>query len=171
MATNPNKRRGFSLVEMIIYLALLAAVTIFLVDGISSLTKSYADFRLAKAVSTSASSALQRILYEVRQASSINLGQSTFGSTPGQLTLVDMDATGATSTVAFSVSGGQLHVSRGGVDEGPLTLSTVSVTNFTLTLLQNSMSSGVRIALTLQSSFGLKTRTETFYTTAVTRNM
>ncbi|MEI6346020.1 MAG: prepilin-type N-terminal cleavage/methylation domain-containing protein [bacterium] len=163
--------QGFSLVEMIIYLALLSSVTVFLVNGISALTKSYADIRLAKAVSASASGALQRIVYEVRQASSINIGGSTFGSNPGVLSLVSTSASGATTTVAFSVNNGILRVSRGGVDEGPLTLSGASVTNFTLVLLQNSISNAIRITLTVQSSFGVKTRTETFYTTAVTRNM
>ncbi len=162
---------GFSMVEMLIYLALLASVTIFLVNGISAITKSYADIRLAKAVSTSASAALQRIIHETRQASSIDLSGSTFGANPGVLRLVDTDSSGATTTVAFTVVNGVLRVSRGGVDEGPLTLSGASVTNFTLALLQNSISNAVRLTLTIQSSFGVKTRTETFYTTAVTRNM
>lgn len=162
---------GFSLVEMIIYLAILTVVTIFLVNGISALTKSYADIRLAKAVSSSAGVALQRIVHETRQATSFDLGQSTFGSNPGQLTLVTTNGSGATSTVRFFVSNGLLRVSVAGVDQGPLTLSGASVTNFTLSLLQNSISNGVRITLTVQSSFGNKTRTETFYTTAVTRNM
>lgn len=162
---------GFSMVEMLIYLALLASVTIFLVNGISAITKSYADIRLAKAVSTSASAALQRIIHETRQASSIDLSGSTFGANPGVLRLVDTDSSGATTTVAFTVVNGVLRVSRGGVDEGPLTLSGASVTNFTLALLQNSISNAVRMTLTIQSSFGVKTRTETFYTTAVTRNM
>lgn len=159
------------MVEMLIYLALLASVTVFLVNGISAITKSYADIRLAKAVSASASGALQRIIYETRQASSINLAGSTFGANPGVLSLVSTSASGATTTVAFTVSNGVLRVSRGGVDEGPLTLSGASVTNFTLALLQNSVSNAVRVTLTIQSSFGVKTRTETFYTTAVTRNM
>jgi prepilin-type N-terminal cleavage/methylation domain-containing protein len=166
-----TKQRGFSMVEMLIYLALLASVTVFLLNGISAITKSYADIRLAKAVTASASDALQRIVYEVRQASSFDLAGSTFSSHPGVLSLVSTSADGATTTVAFSVNSGILRVSRGGVDEGPLTLSGASVTNFTLALLQNGVSNGVRITLTLQSAFGTKTRTETFYTTAVTRNM
>lgn len=156
---------------MIIYIALLAGITVFLVNGISAITKSYADIRLAKAVSTSASAALQRIVYETRQASSFNLAGSSFGANPSVLSLVSENANGATTTVTFSVVNGLLRVSRGGVDEGPLTLSGASVTNFTVALLQNAVSNGARITLTLQSSFGAKTRTETFYTTVVTRNM
>ncbi len=180
MEINPSKNKsgsrrraanGFSMVEMLIYLALLTSVTVFLVNGISALTKSYADIRLAKAVSASAGAALQRIIYETRQASSINLGGSTFSANPGVLSLVSENAAGATTTVAFTVSNGVLRVARGGVDEGPLTLSGASVTNFTLALLQNGVSNAVRVTLTVQSSFGTKTRTDTFYTTAVTRNM
>lgn len=159
------------MVEMIIYMALLAGITVFLVNGISAITKSYADIRLAKAVSASASSALQRIAYETRQASSFNLAGSSFGVNPGVLSLVSENANGATTTVTFSVANGLLRVSRGGVDEGPLTLSSASVTNFTIALLQNAVSNAARITLTIQSSFGVKTRTETFYTTIVTRNM
>ncbi len=64
-----------------------------------------------------------------------------------------------------------LRVMTGGVDEGQITLSGATVSNLTFTRVQNSISQAIKISLTLQSTVGSKTKTETFYTTAVLRNI
>lgn len=166
-----KNKRGFSLVEMIIYLAILATTTVLIVNGIVTLTRTYDVFRLSRYVGNSGALALGRMTYEVRQANSINIGQSTFGVTPGVLTLNTTANDGSATTVQFYVNNGILRVKIGGVDQGPITLSNVTVTNFTVTQIQNSLSQGVVVQMTLQAVLGSKTQSETFYTTAVLRNI
>ncbi len=169
MHTNIRKT-GVSLIEMLVYIALLTSVTTLVVNGLVTMSKTYNNVKLSKNITASATSALSRMVYEIRQAQSIDTGQSTFVTSPGQLTLNTTLANGAVTTVRFYVSGGVIKVMTGGVDGGQITLSNTIVTNLVFNQIQNSLSNAVKISLTLQSSVGSKTKTETFYTTAVLRN-
>lgn len=169
---NKNLRKtGVSLVEMLVYIALLTSVTTLVVNGLVTMSRSYTDLRLSKNITTSATTALSRMVYEIRQAQSIDAGQSTFVTSPGQLTLNTTPASGVPTTVRFYVQNSILRVMTGGVDEGQITLSGATVSNLTFTRVQNSISQAIKISLTLQSTVGSKTKTETFYTTAVLRNI
>jgi Tfp pilus assembly protein FimT len=162
---------GVSLVEMLVYVALLTSVTTVVINGMITMSSTYNSLRLSKNVTTSATTALSRMVYEIRQAQSIDTTQSTFVTSPGQLTLNTTPASSASTTVKFYVQNGVLRVATGGVDEGQITLSNTTVTNLVFNQIQNSISKAVKISLTLQSTVGSKTKTETFYTTAVLRNI
>lgn len=162
---------GVSLVEMLVYIALLTSVTTLVVNGLVTMSRSYTDLRLSKNITTSATTALSRMVYEIRQAQSIDAVQSTFVTSPGQLTLNTTPASGTPTTVRFYVQNGILRVMTGGVDEGQITLSNTSVSSLTFNRIQNSISQAIKINLTLQTTVGSKTKTETFYTTAVLRNI
>ncbi len=166
-----SNKNGVSLVEMIIYVALLTSVTTLVVNGLVTMSKTYNDLRLSKNVTTSANSALTRMVYEIRQAQSVDATQSTFITSPGQLTLNTTPAGGSQTTVKFYLQNGVLKSMVGGVEEGQLTLSNTTVSNLIFSRIQNSVSQAIKISLTLQSTVGSKTKTETFYTTAVLRNI
>lgn len=166
-----RNKNGFSLVEMVVYIAILTLMSVYVVNSLTTLTRSYNDLRLAKNVNNSAAVALQRMVYEIRQASTVDSVNSTFGTSPGQLTLNTTDASGNATTAQFFVLNGVLRVKMGGVDQGPITQSNAVVTNLIFKQVQNSISKGIVITLGLQSSFGTKVRSETFYTTAVLRNI
>jgi Tfp pilus assembly protein FimT len=169
---NKNSRKtGVSIVEMLVYVALLTSVTTLVVNGLVTMSRSYTDVRLSKNITTSATTALSRMVYEIRQAQSVDATQSTFATSPGQLTLNTTPASGVPTTVKFYVQNSILRVMTGGIDEGPITLSGVTVSNLTFTRVQNSISQAIKIGLTLQTTIGSKTKTETFYTTAVLRNI
>jgi len=170
MLKNSHKT-GVSLVEMLIYIALLTSVMTLVINGLVTMSKSYTDLRLSKNITTSATSALSRMVYEIRQAQSIDTVQSTFVTNPGQLTLNTTPVSGIPTTVRFYVQNGLLRVMTGGIDEGQITLSGTTVTNLIFNQIQNSISKAVKITLTLQSTIGSKTKTETFYATAVLRNI
>ncbi|TAK57474.1 hypothetical protein EPO17_01890 [Patescibacteria group bacterium] len=166
-----HKKAGVSLVEMLIYIALLTSVTALVVNGLVSMSRTYNDLRLSKNITTSATGALTRMVYEIRQAQSVDADQSTFVTSPGELSLNTTPASGIPTTVKFYVQNGVLRVMTGGVDEGQITLSNTTVSSLTFNRVQNSISQAIKINLTLQSTVGTKTKTETFYTTAVLRNI
>lgn len=159
------------MVEMVVYIGILTIATTLIVNGLLSISRSYRDLRLTKNISTSATSALQRLTYEIRQAQSIDTAQSTFAANPSILTLNSPLSDGIARTVKFSVTNGILRVSVNGVDEGPVTASNITVSNFTLKQVSNALSQGVVVTLGLQGVFGTKSLSETFYTTAVLRNV
>ncbi len=97
--SNKFHKTGVSLVEMLVYIALLTSVTTLVVNGLVTMSKSYTDLRLSKNITTSATTALSRMVYEIRQAQSVDATQSTFVTNPGQLTLNTTPASGVPTTV------------------------------------------------------------------------
>jgi len=142
-----KQQQGFTLIELILYIALLSiflsGAIIFAWDVIYSREKAHAQ----RMVNQSASTAMMRIDYEIRNAETIN------SITPTQLVL---SRSGSTTT--FNLNGTTLEISLNGSGPFPLTSNQTRVTNLvfseTNTALANTK--GVTVDITLeQSSNGL----------------
>jgi Tfp pilus assembly protein FimT len=161
-----SRSRGFSLIEMLAYVAILTAALVFIVGGMVRISTSYRALKDAKNISHAAADILSRLVYEVRQSSAIDTANSTFTTSPGRLSLVQSDG-----TREFYIASSTLRLRENGVDQGSLTPAGATVTGFTVYQLQNSVSQAVAITLTLASRAGVSTTSETFRTTAVMRNV
>jgi Tfp pilus assembly protein PilW len=119
-------RKGFTLIEFILYFALVAivigAITAFAVDIVKTRSKT----AVIAEVEQNMRFGLQRILRTVRQASELNVGASTLNSDAGLLS-VDMIAASNTPTV-FDLSGGALRIKEGAGQAVALTAPNVTVT-------------------------------------------
>lgn len=120
------KAKGFTLIEFLIYFALLAmvmgSVTIFAVDVVKSRNKT----RIVAEVEQNARLGLSRILRSVRQASKLNTGASAFDIDEGALSL-EMSV-GAVDPTVFDLSSGVLRMKEGAGPATPLTTDDVVVT-------------------------------------------
>jgi len=87
-----KEKQGFTLIELIIYLAvfviLITAVTLFAMDFIKAAGKS----RIKKEVSWGARSAMERMIHEIKRATSVYAPTSVFNAHPGQLSLETAEA-------------------------------------------------------------------------------
>src|SRR3989344_2406588 len=113
-----NFRKGFSLVEMLIYIAILALMLSVIMNIIVSTVRSERVIKVLRNVEDSAILSLERIVRETRQAESVNLVSSDLGSNPGKLVLTD--ALGS-PRAEFYLSSGRLFLKENGVDVGALT--------------------------------------------------
>ncbi len=155
--------KGFSLVEMVVYIALLALLVIAVVKSLVFMTSSYADIRVTKSIVSSAETLLNRFTYEVKRATTLS---GAFGTTTGSLTLNQ----GATTTI-FSLDSSLRAVISVNGTTAYLTGSEVKVTNFTFNQLQaTTTSKGVTLQLTLTNSSGRTVKSENFEATSLTRN-
>ena len=156
--------RGFSLLEMLVYIALLSLITIAMVDALIPLSRSFATLRATQDIHAAAGTSLERMIRDVRASGSINAA-STFDVNPGGLTLIS----GATTT-EFFLQNSVLMLKQNGVLVGPLSnRKNVTVEIFVFRLLSNPVSEGVRIELTLKAKRGSFVKTETFYAFAILR--
>ncbi|MDE2217995.1 MAG: hypothetical protein KGJ58_00880 [Patescibacteria group bacterium] len=155
--------------EMIIYAAILAVLTIVTVNATFSSIKSFAEFRVDRDLNSSAASLMERMTREIRAAHSIDLTQSSLGVNPGRLTLLTKDLSGADTTVEFYVENGTLKIKEGGATMGALTSSSTAVTNFIVRSLSNPKSSAVKSELRLTAARGGISKSGNFYTTIVLR--
>lgn len=160
---------GFTLIEILVYIAILAVLSVAAVNMLLLVSSSLAEIRVTRSINAAAASSLERIIRQIRDADAVNVGSSTLGSSPGVLSL-----SGSESPVLihrFSVSGGTLFFQSGSNTPIGLTASGLTVTNLVFRLITTSTTSqAVKVELTLAASTGKATTTQNFYGTAVLRN-
>lgn len=162
-------KKGYTLVEMVIYVALMSIISLLIVNTVLSFTKSYRNVSTLRAVESSALDTLERLSRDVRNATSINDGSSTFGSNPGVLTLIQTSATVSTTT-RYYVENGVMKVDVNGVYVGPLTTRGTTVQSIVFRKLDNGVSTGVKIDMTVSATSGTITRTKSYHTTILLKS-
>jgi len=165
-----STRTGFTLVEMIIYVAFFTILSVLTVNATIMVMKSFYSLRLTQNLNQSATVALERMGREIRNAYDINSAQSTFGTSPGRLTLNTKDAGGSNTTMEFYVdAGNQLRLKEGGVEKGPLVTKGVTFTNLVFRSITTPKSKAVKIEMTITDSRSTLIKTTKFYDTIVLR--
>lgn len=169
-------KKGFTLIETIIYILILTLFSVLTVNTVFMFAKSWSAVKVTKNITISSVTALERFTRDVRKAQSV-AGSSVLAAymgpqdlnSPGRLDLNTKDEAGNSVIQSFYVSNGRFvtQVGNGPVEE--LTLSTVSVQrlSFHKTLLLNA--EAVRIEMLLFSSEGDQSITKLFETTVVLR--
>ncbi|MDP3996122.1 MAG: hypothetical protein Q8P86_00295 [bacterium] len=160
-------KRGIGLVEGIIYIAVLAILLGVVVSMLASILQSYRVVKLVRIIEQSASSSMERMVREIRDAKSIDGANSILGSHPGKLVILTTDETGGDQTVEFFIQDNVLRLKEDGVDKGPLTVASASVTNLIFREVDTGISKGVKIEMTVHASQGDRVRTDNFYGTAI----
>lgn len=113
---------------------------------------------------------MERISREIRNASSIDVANSSLGSSPGVLQLNSVDELGNSQTVKFNVSGGELVISYNGVSIGNLLGNNISVSSLIFRRIGTTASGeAVKIELILQDNKSQDLKIENFYNTIVLR--
>ncbi len=165
MKYQQNKTNGFSLLESIVYIAILSVMTVMIINVLTSTANSYSTLRLARGLNNSAITSLERMTREIKSADDISVANSTFDTNPGRLT-VNI----GTTTREFYIDSSVLKIKENDVDKGALTRDGVSVDNLVFRNLNNGTSKAVRIEMTLSGIYKNATTTKTFYSFAVLRN-
>ena len=120
--------RGTALLESIIYIGVLAFVLLAAAGFAQTIAAGQVKTIAYEEAVRNAQFALARVALEIREAHDVNVGASTFGSSPGVLSLAT--SSGATNPTVFDVSGGQLRVKLGAGAAEPLTSTKVTVQEF-----------------------------------------
>jgi prepilin-type N-terminal cleavage/methylation domain-containing protein len=162
-------KRGFSLMEMLIYIAILVLIMVVVINILFNIISSQKKFKTAKNVENSAAYTLERINREIRDAQSIDTLGSVFGSNPGSLKLIGTDVNGNSKTVEFFVSSSTVHIKENGIDLGRLSQTEGRVTNLIFNRITNTHSDSVRTRLTVESGTSTNYRSENFYSTTILR--
>lgn len=157
---------------MIVYLGMLGIILTSAVLFAAEFAGMHSKSTAVIEASRNARFAAARVAQEVREAGSINVGASTFGSNPSTLSLQTDDA--GTDPTIITVTGGALTIEQGSGPILPLTSSKTYVTDFTVeNLSSGSKTKAVRISVTVAylnpSELGEIMATSTIETTAKVR--
>lgn len=159
------------MIELMIYVALLAMLTIGAIDLITNAYTLMAKARLQRTINTEGELAMQRMIREIRGAYDIDLPNSIFNVHPSALRLQTYsDASGvATTTADFRIMGGLLHFTKA-TTSIDLTSSNASVANLVFrTINPTTTPKGIKIEFTLIATSSRFTITSPFYGSAMVR--
>lgn len=163
-----NARKGFSLIEVVVYIAVLAGISTIAVGSLLRVNAALAQVRAIRSLNGAGTSALERLIRVTRDAKSVNEGSSTFDVSPGALSLTGSESPAV--TYGFSVSGGGLLLDTGAT-QTVLTPPNVAVTNLVFRSITNgTVSRAVKIELSLAVSSHRATTTQNYYSTVILRN-
>jgi len=163
-----KKQRGFTLVELLIYMSILAVVTILVVSTIVITMRAFGRMKVARVVDDSAKSAIERMVNEIRYASST---AGTFNTHPGSLTLSTTDRTsGLPTTIEFSYNSGALRIKEGAGSYQNLTPTNAEVTNLVFrSITASTTSKAIKIEMTIKAQNGTYEKVSNFYDTVILR--
>jgi type II secretory pathway pseudopilin PulG len=150
-----KNKKGYTLVEMIIYISLIVMIMISVVGIVIAVMKSNKYVGALNEIENSAILSLNRISREIRIASSatlLNSSNISFGTT----------------TIYLNSSLGQIYINDGS-GPNPLTSSKVNVSRLFFTKITSTSSTAIKIEMTLNTSSSDISLSKDFNTTTVLR--
>ncbi len=159
-----NKKEGYSLLEMLIYLTLLTVIFIVVINTVLSYTGSYRNLAALRAAEHTGIDAMERMTRDIRKAVTANT------SIAGQLTLTETTS-GISTTTRFYVQNNVLKVDINGVYSGPLSVSNSTVSSLTFATATSTNSTIVKIDMTVNGISGPVTKTKLYHSTIILKGV
>ncbi|MFA6273331.1 MAG: hypothetical protein WC673_02485 [Candidatus Paceibacterota bacterium] len=163
-----NKNKGAGLLELLIYIAVLALILVTLINMLLAIGKTYGRLKSSRAIEAVGEVALEQMTREIRKASTVN-DNSILDTSPGKLILDTTDADGNPATMEFSLIGEAIYQRFNDGVFNPLSASSTVITSLIFRSLANGRTAMARVEITTESGEGVAFRSEKFYTTAVLR--
>jgi prepilin-type N-terminal cleavage/methylation domain-containing protein len=166
-------KKGFTLLEMVIYIAILAVVSVFVITSILNTMSAYGKYRVSRYINLAGSSAMERITREIRMADDILAVESVFEVHPGKLKLSTIDPVSEnTTTVDLFASSTQLMIKEGSDTEVALTPVALELTNLIfreVATSTNTNSYAIKVEMEIKGQKGNIEKTAKFYNTVILR--
>jgi len=156
-----QSQKGYSLIELVVYIAIFAMLSVVLTRSLVTIIRTYASAQSYRTLQTNGELVMERLSRELRDATTIS--SATYDSSPGAIALSGTDAGGAVHTATFDVSGGAIRL-----DGNNLTTTDVTVTSFILRRMTTAVGSLIKIELTLTTNRG-NVATTSFYSSFTLR--
>lgn len=174
ITTKKEKMDGFTLIEALVYSALVVLV----VSAITATTiwtlKAGTSIKNTNEILSNAQQAINTIVYETRKASSVYQPTSIFSSSPGQLSLIQETNNIPEETqtyLDFFICEQALCLKREASEPVKITNNKVIVSSLSFSLLGSSNKNpSVQINLALQPSNQTASKTSDFQTSATLRS-
>ncbi len=170
--TQKNSKRGVSIVETLVYIALFTMLLIGIVQGLYTLTASYKNVRVYRSIELAAISAMDRMTRDIRSATSINTSQTSYNVSQGALSLSTYDSSGNPLTVRYylATTTARIMLEENGVSLGPITPNDVAVDSLIFKSYSTTTSSAIKIEIIISNSTSTPVDfSQNFYGTAILR--
>lgn len=164
-----NKKRGITLIETILYMIILTFVMGIIVQMLVTIGTIYKDIKITRELESSGTIAMERMLKEIRNASSVTTNESVLETSPGRLTISGIDENSQPYKVSFDILDNIIRISKNNETPVALTSSSGAVSYLVFHKVTNDNSEGVRVELEMSGTSGTNQKTERFYGFGVLR--
>lgn len=145
-----NKNSGFTLIETLIYIAIIGGVVAAFVSFSISITNSRNKTYVVQEVQANTRVALDLITQKIQSASGINIVSSTFDTDPGILSLSMTSSTLNPTIIGLSANDGLLEIKQGNTASTTIISDEVFVSNLIFTnLTASSTRENIRVNMTI----------------------
>ncbi len=156
------KNKGYTLIELVFYIALFAVLSFSVISALITMTKSFKETTI-QAQLTVGGDVMDRLSREIRKANSITAITST------DLTLATTDDAGADKTLEFQLSGTDLKLIENSTFTGNLNTPNIAITALTFTQITTAQGKGIKVVVTIKSVNDTLARTADYNDTIVLR--
>lgn len=167
------RSRGFSLMEVVVYVAILGTISVFIVQSLAAISDVYARATNEREALSNARLVLEAVAKAAAQSREVYAPTSRFGIDAGQLSLVSAAATSSgheTGYVDFWVDRGVAMTRSEGQAPAALSASSVGISVFRFEHIQQALGrEAVRITVRADSAAGKFPASVTLQTSASLR--
>lgn len=163
-----NRDGGVSIIETIIYVSILAVVSVLVVNMLIAMFTTFTHARIKKRLVSEGGGALERIVREIRLASSVSDSGLEVDLSSVELNTVTSWTDTTSITKEFYVTNSQLFIQEGAIVQ-ELTSPDVSITRFRVYKIATTNSEALKVELVLSLGSGSDQISQTFFTTVVLR--
>lgn len=156
-------KKGISLLETIIYMAITTMVLVFVVNMMMFTSTTFKNFKISRDIKNSASLSVGRMVNEIRKAKSIDDVLSLFNNPNGKLSLNMVNGDKTTFFLDFGI----LKIENNGLIEGNLSSDDTFISNLVFKKINNTKGQAVKIEITIKDKENNFTKSENFYMTTV----
>lgn len=152
--------RGYSIFEVIIYLAIFSVISIVVTRSFIVILSSFNTTSVNRNLTDSGTIAMERMTREIRQSQSINASSTS--------TSLILDSSG--NTISFVGENNDLNFYDSGTLQGNLLNNNVTLSGINFRRITQGSVQAVKIEMVLQYSEGSITKSVNFYNTVVLRD-
>ena len=161
--------RGFSLLEVLIYVSSLVLILAIVSNTFLLMSKSYLDIKVSQDINNSAVNIIERMSREIRWSNEVDSVNSVFNSNLGILVLNTIDDFGVSVEKKFYIENGILKIKEGFEEPKVLNTENVKVNKMFLVLADSGISKIIKIEIEIEGTVKNNTKIKTFYNSVVMR--
>ncbi|MEI8270280.1 MAG: hypothetical protein WCG45_02840 [bacterium] len=158
-----KKNEGYSLIEMIFYIALFAMLTTVIINSMMTMIRSFKEVSIKREI-TQGAEIMERISREIKQANKINTID-----TPGGVKLDSKDESGTYKLVEFALTDKNIRILENSNFIGNLNSPNIEVDTLTFNKITTIKGEAIRVLLTVSSKHDYKNRSFNYQNTVVLR--
>ena len=161
-------KRGFSIIEILIYLAIFTSISILVINSFIVIISSFSTIQTNHNLLDSGSLVMERLSREIRQSKNIDVVNSQING--GEvLQLNSTDNSGTAIKVKFIKEGNNLNLYKNDIIIGNLLVKNIIVDSISFDRISLAKSEGVKIKIVLKDTKSKLLKTENFYNTIILR--